>query len=31
VNLKGSPNVQIPEAMKQKGNDMGGGMWDLQD
>ena len=31
VNLKGSPNVQIPEAIKQKGNDMGGGMWDLQD
>jgi hypothetical protein len=29
VNLKGSPNVQIPEAMKQKGNDMGGGMWDV--
>jgi len=31
VNLKGSPNVQIPEVIKQKGNDMGGGMWDLQD
>ena len=31
VNLKGSPNVQIPDAMRQKGNDMGGGMWDLQD
>ena len=31
LNLRGSPNVQIPEAIKQKGNDMGGGMWDLQD
>jgi len=31
LNLKGSPNVQIPEAIKQKGNDMGGGIWDLED
>jgi hypothetical protein len=31
LNLKGSNNVQIPEAIKAKGTDMGGGMWDLQD
>jgi hypothetical protein len=31
INLTASPNVQIPDAMRQKGNDMGGGMWDLQD
>jgi hypothetical protein len=31
LNLRGSPNVQIPEAIKQKGNDMGGGIWDLED
>jgi len=31
LNLKGSSNVQVPESIKAKGTDMGGGMWDLQD
>ena len=31
LNLKGSPNVNVPESIKAKGTDMGGGMWDLQD
>ena len=31
LNLKGSNNVEIPEAIKAKGTDMGGGMWDLQE
>ena len=31
LNLKGSNNVQIPDSIKQKGTEMGGGMWDLQD
>ena len=31
LNLKGSQNVNIPEKIKQKGTDMGGGMWDLQE
>ena len=31
LNLKGSPNVEAPQAIKEKGTDMGGGMWDLQD
>ena len=31
LNLKGSTNVEVPEAIKAKGTDMGGGMWDLQD
>jgi hypothetical protein len=31
LNLKGSPNVEVPQAIKEKGTDMGGGMWDLQD
>ena len=31
LNLKGSTNVEVPESIKQKGTDMGGGMWDLQD
>jgi len=31
LNLKGSTNVKVPEAIKAKGTDMGGGMWDLQD
>jgi hypothetical protein len=30
LNLKGSNNVVIPESMKEKGTDMGAGMWDLQ-
>ena len=30
LNLKGSPNVRIPEKIKEKGTDMGGGMWDLE-
>jgi hypothetical protein len=31
LNLKGSTNVKVPDAIKAKGTDMGGGMWDLQD
>ena len=31
LNLKGSPNVEVPNVIKEKGTDMGGGMWDLQD
>jgi hypothetical protein len=30
INLKGSNNVVVPESIKEKGIDMGGGMWDLQ-
>lgn len=29
LNLKGSNNVELPEAITEIGNDMGGGMWDL--
>ena len=29
LNLKGSPNVDAPQGIKEKGTDMGGGMWDL--
>jgi len=31
LNLKGSNNVNVPQAIREKGTDMGGGMWDLQD
>lgn len=31
LNLKGSTNVQVPEVIKNRGTDMGAGMWDLQD
>ena len=31
LNLKGSNNVNVPESIKAKGTDMGGGMWDLQE
>lgn len=31
LNLKGSDNVQVPQSIQEKGTDMGGGMWDLQD
>lgn len=31
LNLKGSTNVQVPEVIKNRGTEMGGGMWDLQD
>lgn len=31
LNLKGSTNVEVPESIKAKGTDMGGGMWDLQE
>jgi len=31
LNLKGSDNVVIPDAIKRKGTDMGNGMWDLQE
>lgn len=30
LNLKGSNNVEVPEYIKEKGTDMGGGMWDLE-
>jgi hypothetical protein len=29
MNLKGSNNVEVPEAIKARGTDIGGGMWDL--
>jgi hypothetical protein len=31
LNLRGSTNVNVPESIKSKGSDMGGGMWDLTD
>ena len=31
LNLKGSSNVQVPQSIQDRGTDMGGGMWDLQD
>ena len=31
LNLKGSSNVRVPNSIIEKGTDMGGGMWDLQD
>jgi hypothetical protein len=31
LNLKGSPNVKVPQSILTKGTDIGGGMWDLQD
>jgi len=31
LNLKGSPNVVIPNNIKEKGTNMGDGMWDLED
>lgn len=30
LNLKGSNNVEVPESIKEKGTDMGGGIWDLE-
>jgi len=30
INLKGSENVQVPEEIKAKAVDVGGGMWDLE-
>lgn len=29
VNLKGSNNIQIPSSFEEKGTDLGGGMWEL--
>jgi hypothetical protein len=29
LNLKGSPNVEIPQSIKDRAVDVGGGMWDL--
>lgn len=29
VNLKGSNNIQIPKSFEEKGTDLGGGMWEL--
>jgi hypothetical protein len=30
LNLRGSNNVVIPDLIKERGNDLGGGMWDLE-
>jgi len=30
INLKGSTNVQVPEEIKARAVDVGGGMWDLE-
>jgi hypothetical protein len=30
LNLRGSDNVNVPESIKEKGNELGGGMWDLE-
>ena len=30
INLKGSENVNVPEEIKEKAVDVGGGMWDLE-
>jgi hypothetical protein len=30
VNLKGSPNVNLSDSLKERGNNMGGGLWDFQ-
>jgi Leucine-rich repeat (LRR) protein len=30
LNLKGSPNVEVPQSIKDKGTDFGNGMWDLE-
>jgi hypothetical protein len=29
LNLRGCPNVEVPQSIREKGTDMGGGMWDL--
>jgi Leucine-rich repeat (LRR) protein len=29
INLKGSTSVEIPNIMKEKGTNMGGGLWDV--
>jgi hypothetical protein len=31
LNLKGSPNVKVPQSILTKGTDIGGGTWNLQD
>lgn len=31
LNIKGSDNLVIPDSIKEKGTDIGGGMWDLQE
>jgi len=31
LNIKGSTNVNLPNAIKEKATELGGGMWDLQD
>ena len=31
INLKGSVNVEVPEEIKRKASDVGGGMWDFED
>ena len=31
LNLRGSKNVDIPQSVREKGTDIGDGMWDLQD
>ena len=30
INLKGSTNVEVPEEIKSRAVDVGGGMWDLE-
>mgnify|MGYP006277785767 CR=1 FL=1 len=31
LNLKGSNNVEVPQEIREKGHEMGDGMWDLQE
>jgi hypothetical protein len=31
LNLRGSQNVNVPQAIREKGSDMGDGMWDLHE
>ena len=31
LNLKGSENVQVPQSIQDRGSNLGGGMWDLQE
>jgi hypothetical protein len=30
LNLRGCPNVEVPQSIREKGTDMGNGMWDLE-
>ena len=31
LNLRGSENVQVPQSIQDRGSNLGGGMWDLQE